>query len=76
MGVRRRRATVIDLTEAARERQRHPVFGAPNRCPECGGGSYLERVDLRRRVQEQRCRSCGLRFETTDAEATSTQSGA
>jgi uncharacterized protein (DUF983 family) len=78
MALRRRRDTVIDLTDAARRREGHPVFGAPDRCPTCGGGSYLERIDLRRRVQQQRCRACGLRFETTDVavDGTQEQSGA
>ena len=33
-------------------------FGAPQPCPQCGGPSFLGRIDLRQRVQHQHCLIC------------------
>jgi len=70
---RRTEGVVIDLREAAVARRHHPVWGQPNPCPDCGGPAYLEHIDVRHHVQEQRCKQCGLVFETADPAAVTDQ---
>ena len=36
--------------------------GAPGRCPECEDFGYIDGADLVRRLQDQHCRSCGVRW--------------
>ena len=58
---------IVDLTEARRERAK-PVFGRPTRCPTCGGGGYLDRIDMVDRVMFQHCRECGFKWETSEVQ--------
>jgi len=36
--------------------------GAPGRCPECDEFGYIVGADLVRRLQDQLCRACGVRW--------------
>jgi hypothetical protein len=38
-------------------------IGFPGLCPECGGGGFLDHIDLVRGIQHHTCRECGIRFE-------------
>jgi len=48
----------------------HPLYaryatitaGAPGRCPECDEFGYIDGADLGRRLQDQHCRACGVRW--------------
>ena len=33
--------------------------GYADRCPNCGGQGYLDRIDMRLGTQRQHCRQCG-----------------
>lgn len=70
MGIFRKRSrNVIDLRDStlAAERARF-AFGFPTRCPVCGGGGYLDHIDLFRMVQHEHCPSCNFRWERSEDE--------
>lgn len=39
----------------------------PSVCPECGGGGYLEHINLTRETTTQSCRDCHVTWESTIA---------
>jgi hypothetical protein len=61
---RKDNAQTIDL----RESNPIPRFGQPQPCPACDGVSFLDRIDVRNRIQFQTCMNCGDHFSTTEAE--------
>jgi hypothetical protein len=54
----RRQLPAVVTAEPATPRR----FGVPQPCPECGRGTVLGRIDVRRRVQYQDCRRCDFLF--------------
>jgi hypothetical protein len=44
---------VIDLRDSVAR------LGFPGRCPACGGGGYLDAIDVSRRLQHEHCQRCG-----------------
>ena len=62
---------VIDLTDSVEATVvRGPIleFGFPTSCPECGGRGYLDRVDIRQRIQFEHCPTCFARWELSESE--------
>ncbi len=59
---------VIDLRAASTVGQR---WGQPGRCPECGGGGFLDRIDLIDREIYQHCTRCDHCWITTEADLAS-----
>jgi len=57
---------IVDLREPRFE------FGYPTTCPECGGGGYLDHIDLVDRVMHQHCPSCWTKWITSERELSST----
>jgi hypothetical protein len=53
-------ATVIDLREELAPLAGNAVL--PDRCPECGGVSYLDRIHVEQQLKSQHCKSCGHRW--------------
>ena len=72
MGIFNRKSRdVIDLRDSVLEAQRRSMpfeFGFPTRCPVCGGGGYLDHIDLNRMVQHEHCPSCEFRWERSEPE--------
>jgi hypothetical protein len=56
--------TTLDLRGSTPETS----FGKPQPCPECGGAGFLDRIDVRNRIQHQHCSRCGAVYVTTEAE--------
>jgi transcription elongation factor Elf1 len=44
------------------------IWGQANPCPECGGKSFLDRVDLIDRIAFEHCTECGAKFEERETE--------
>jgi hypothetical protein len=68
---RRRPPRVIDLRDhvlAAQRAAERYEFGYPTRCPVCGGGGYLDHIDLFRMVQHEHCPRCEFRWERSEQE--------
>jgi hypothetical protein len=61
----RKKATIVDLREAAQPRLE---FGLPTPCPSCGEPGYLDSIDLSRALMFQHCPSCFTKWETTEAD--------
>ena len=36
----------------------------PSLCPDCGGGGYLDSINLARETKAQTCMDCGVRWES------------
>ena len=67
----RRSRSVIDLRDhvlAAQAQSAPFAFGFPTRCPACGGGGYLDHIDLFRMVQSEHCPRCSVTWERTERE--------
>ena len=44
------------------------IWGQANLCPECGGKSFLDRIDLVDRIAFEHCLECGTKFEERETE--------
>ena len=60
----RRRSRSTTTTQPIEE----PVV-LPDWCPDCGGVGYLDSINLERETKMQTCQGCGLRWETSIANA-------
>jgi DNA-directed RNA polymerase subunit RPC12/RpoP len=47
------------------------IWGQANRCPECGGRGYLDRIDLVDHEMHEHCLQCGEKFVDRQADLSS-----
>jgi hypothetical protein len=65
----RKSRSVIDLRDHIVAARSVPYeFGYPTRCPACGGGGYLDHIDLHRMIQHEHCPRCEFTWERSERE--------